>query len=119
MTKTTGDAAPSAASSLFRHIEALHGDRPWGAMLDAGTEFGSIRWIQSLATTRWTALTGAESHARQVRDVSEARRRPDDRIVLGNWADPMLLAGERPYREYPAEWVIENLHRSGFAPIAG
>ena len=193
MTKKTGDAAPSAASSLFRHIDALHGDRPWGAMLDAGTGSGSIRWIQSLETTRWTAVTGAEGHARQVRDLSEAKRRPEDRIVLGNWADPallagerydtvladyllgaidgfapyfqerlfarlrtltggrlyvvglnpyvpadepaeaparivwrigrlrdscLLLAGERPYREYPVEWVIDNLRRSGFEPIA-
>ncbi|KKI20355.1 TonB-dependent receptor plug domain-containing protein [Sphingomonas sp. Ag1] len=30
----------------------------------------------------------------------------------------LLLAGERPYREYPAEWVIDNLRRSGFEPIA-
>lgn len=193
MTKKTGDAASSAASSLFRHIEALQAGRPWGAILDVGTGSGSIRWIQSLDTTRWTAVTGAEGHARQVRDLSEARRRPGDRIVLGNWADPallagerydtvladyllgaidgfapyfqerlfarlrpltagrlyvvgldpyvpadepadaagriiwrigrlrdacLLLAGERPYREYPAEWVIDNLHRSGFEPIA-
>jgi hypothetical protein len=183
----------TAASGLFRHVEALQGDRPWGAFLDAGTGSGSIRWLQTLATERWTAVTGAEGHARQVRDLSEARRRPADRIVLGNWADPallagetydtvladyllgaidgfapyfqerlfarllpltgrrlyvigldpyvpadepadpaarivwrigrlrdscLLLAGERPYREYPAEWVIDALRRSGFAPTS-
>jgi hypothetical protein len=182
-----------AATTLFAHIEALHGDRPWGSMLDAGTGSGSIRWIQSLATERWTAVTGAEGHARQVRDLAEPTRRPGDRIVLGNWADPnllagetydtvladyllgaidgfapyfqerlfarlrpltgkrlyvvgldpyvpadapadpaahliwrigrlrdscLLLAGERPYREYPAEWVIEALRRSGFEPLS-
>jgi hypothetical protein len=183
----------TAASTLFRHVEALQGDRPWGAFLDAGTGSGSIRWLQTLATERWTAVTGAEGHARQVRDLSEARRRPGDRIVLGNWADPallagetydtvladyllgaidgfapyfqerlfarlrrltgrrlyvvgldpyvpadepedkaarivwrigrlrdscLLLAGERPYREYPAEWVIETLRRSDFRPVS-
>ena len=183
----------TAASTLFRHVEALQGDRPWGAVLDAGTGSGSIRWLQTLATERWTAVTGAEAHARQVRDLSEGKRRPGDRVVLGNWADPdllagetydtvladyllgaidgfapyfqerlfarlrpltgrrlyivgldpyvpadppeeeaarlvwrigrlrdscLLLAGERPYREYPAEWVVENLRRSGFAPVA-
>lgn len=182
-----------AASMLFRHVEALQGERPWGALLDAGTGSGSIRWVQSLDTERWTAVTGAEGHARQVRDLSAAGRRPADRIVLGNWADPallagetydtvladyllgaidgfapyfqerifarlrpltgkrlyvvglapyvpadepadpaarlvwrigrlrdscLLLAGERPYREYPAEWVIENLRRSGFEPVS-
>lgn len=183
----------TAASGLFRQVEALHGDMPWGALLDAGTGSGSIRWVQTLATERWTAVTGAEGHARQVRDLSEATRRPDDRVVLGNWADPallagetydtvladyllgaidgfapyfqerlfarlrpltgrrlyvvgldpyvpgdepddaaarivwrigrlrdscLLLAGERPYREYPAEWVIDNLRRSGFEPLS-
>ncbi|WP_202407984.1 hypothetical protein [Novosphingobium silvae] len=182
-----------AASTLFAHIEALHGDRSWGSVLDAGTGSGSIRWIQSLSTERWTAVTGAEGHALQVQALAEARRRPADRIVLGNWADPallagetydtvladyllgaidgfapyfqerlfarlrpltagrlyvvgidpyvpadppreraahivwrigrlrdscLLLAGERPYREYPAEWVVENLRRSGFEPVS-
>lgn len=183
----------AAATTLFAHIEALQGDLPWGALLDAGTGSGSIRWIGSLATERWTAVTGAEGHARQVRDLTAATRRTADRIVLGNWADPtllvderydtvladyllgavegfapyfqtrlfarlrpltakrlyvvgldpyvtldppdepatrliwrigrlrdacLLLAGERPYREYPAEWVIDHLRRSGFEPIA-
>lgn len=182
-----------AASTLFRHIEALHGHRSWGAMLDAGTGSGSICWMQSLPTERWTAVTGAEGHAIQVRELARAARRPADRIVLGNWANPallagetydtvladyllaaidgfapyfqerlfarlrpltgtrlyivglepyvpadeptdpaahiiwrigrlrdscLLLAGERPYREYPAEWVIEALRRSGFEPIS-
>ena len=189
----TDAAGPPAATALFRHVEALQGDTPWGALLDAGTGSGSIRWIETLATTRWTAVTGAEAHARQVRDLTDARRRPGDRIVLGNWADPtllagetydtvladyllgaidgfapyfqerlfarlrpltgrrlyvvglapyvtadppadaaahcvwrigrlrdacLLLAGERPYREYPSEWVIDNLRRSGFRPLS-
>lgn len=183
----------TAASTLFGHVEALQGQHPWGALLDAGAGSGSIRWIQTLETERWTAVTGAAAHARQVRDLSDARRRAGDRIVLGNWADPdllagetydtvladyllgaidgfapyfqerlfgrlrpltgrrlyvvgldpyvpaeepedeaarlvwrigrlrdscLLLAGERPYREYPAEWVIDNLRRSGFEPLS-
>lgn len=181
-----------AASTLFAYLEELQGDRVWGSVLDAGTGSSSIRWVQSLQTERWTAVTGAEGHAMQVRDIAEARRRPEDRIVLGNWADPalmagetydtvladylvgaidgfapyfqerlfarlrplvggrlyvigldpyvpvdepadpaahiiwrigrlrdscLLLAGERPYREYPAEWVMEALHRADFTPI--
>jgi len=178
----------AAVSGLFRHIEALQGDMPWGTVLDAGTGVNSARWVASLPTEKWTAVTGAEGHAIQVRDTVEAARRPQDRIILANWLDPdllrgevydtvladyllgavegfapyfqfrlferlrlvtgrrlyvvglepyvalkpadeagwiigeigrfrdacLLLVGERPYREYPAHWVVEHLDRAGF-----
>jgi len=180
------------ASSLFRYIEDLQGDLPWGSFLDAGTGTHSMGWISTLATTRWTAVSGAEAHAIQVRDAMESIRRPQDRIVVGNWADGemlreerydtvladyllgaiegfapyfqqhlfarlrqhvgrrlyvvglepyvttyprseagkivsaigrfrdacLLLAGERPYREFPLQWVIANLSASGYRVIA-
>lgn len=176
----------------FRYIEGLQGSHPWGAVLDAGTGTNSIRWIASLATLRWTAVTGAPGHAIEVRDAIDSIRRPQDRIVLANWTDPALLAGERydtvladylvgavdgfapyfqgalfgrlrpltgrrlyvigvepyipvepstpggrlvwaigrhrdaclllagemPYREFPAQWVVDQLERSGFAVVA-
>ena len=181
------------SSRLFRYIESLQGDLPWGSILDAGTGTTSLRWVASLQTERWTAVTGAEGHAIQVRDALDQTRRPQDRIILANWADSDLLAGERydtvladyllgavegfapyfqpelfarlrpltgrrlyvtglepyvtqqpdteggrliwqlgrfrdarlllagemPYREYPAEWVVRHLEQSGFAAIAG
>lgn len=184
--------APRTGSTLFQHIEELQGDVPWGSFLDAGTGTHSARWMTSLQTERWTAVTGAEGHAVQVRDLVAERRRPQDRLVLGNWADPellkgetydtvladyllgaiegfapyfqeslfsrlrpltgrrlyvvglepyvsvrpedegerlifeigrhrdacLMLAGERPYREYPLAWVIQNLQRSGYRIIA-
>lgn len=36
-------------SSLFRYIEGVHGERPWGTVLDAGTGVKSLQWIQTLA----------------------------------------------------------------------
>jgi hypothetical protein len=179
-------------SELLKHIEILQAGTPWGSFLDAGTGTHSIKWVSSLKTERWTAVTGAEGHAVQVRDVVEKARRPQDRIVLGNWADPnlllgerydtvladyllgaidgfapffqdrlffrlkehvgrrlyviglepyvtttptdpdgklvceigrfrdacLLLAGERPYREYPAEWAIEHLEAAGFRVLS-
>ena len=38
--------------SLYHRIAGLQGDRPWGAMLDAGTGRNSMRWLLSLATER-------------------------------------------------------------------
>ncbi|MEM9495260.1 MAG: class I SAM-dependent methyltransferase [Pseudomonadota bacterium] len=177
-------------SALLRHIESLQGERPWGAMLDAGTGVNSLRWVSGLASERWTAVTGSAGEAERARGAIGAALRPQDRIVLGNWADPdllkgeaydtvladyvlgavegfapyfqsylfarlrpltrgvlyvtglepyvhadrpeagaervvweigrfrdacILLAGDRPYREYPAPWVADHLQRAGFA----
>ncbi|WP_145204738.1 hypothetical protein [Sphingobium sp. B2] len=45
--------------------------------------------MSGLATDRWVAVTGAAGHAVQVRDASDRVRRPQDRIIVGNWADPV------------------------------
>ena len=64
--------AEKSGSRLFRYIEELQGDRPWGSFLDAGTGTNSGRWVASLPTERWTAVTGAQGHAIQVRDAVES-----------------------------------------------
>ena len=187
-----GARAPAGelpVSLLFRHIERLQGKAEWGGLLDAGTGVNSALWSTALPTARWVGVTGSESHARQVMDRAGARLRPQDRLVVGNWADPallrgevfdtvladyllgavegfspyfqphlfrrllphvgrrlyvvgldpyvvgeaptaaarivreigrvrdacMLLADETPYREYPAEWVVDALQGAGFA----
>ncbi|WP_324742570.1 hypothetical protein U8326_04290 [Tsuneonella sp. CC-YZS046] len=115
---STGSEMPNQAkakkpSALFRYIEALQGEAPWGSFLDAGTGTNSINWISSLQTERWTAVSGAEGHAIQVRDAVERVRRPQDRIILGNWADPALLAGER-YDTVLADYLVGAVE--GFAP---
>jgi len=175
---------------LFRHIQRLHGERPWGTLLDAGTGVQSIRWVADLPTERWTAVSASPSHAAQVRNAIQQAQRPNDRIVHGNWVDAnllkgeiydtviadyllgaiegfapyfqpylfkrlhpltrnmlylkglepyvptprpettagrvvweigryrdacVLLSGDVPYREYPAQWVVDHLHSAGFA----
>lgn len=81
-------------SALFRYIEQLQGERDWGEMLDAGTGVNSISWMAGLATERWTAVTCSASEADQARKAVEGAERPQDQIVLGNWADAQLLKGE-------------------------
>ncbi|NBD96149.1 MAG: class I SAM-dependent methyltransferase [Gammaproteobacteria bacterium] len=82
-------------SSLFRFIEKLQGERPWGRYLDAGTGPHSIRWIRSLETTAWTAVTASPQMAERVRAGAGAALRSGDRIVVGNWGNEKLLEGER------------------------
>lgn len=69
--------------------------------------------MSGLATDRWVAVSGATAHAMQVRDASDPMRRPQDRIIVGNWADPQLLAGER-FDTVLADYLIGAVE--GFAP---
>lgn len=177
---------------LFGYIEELQAERPWGAVLDAGTGVNSSAWLSCLRTDSLTAVTGASAHAIQVRKALGARLRRQDRLLVGDWADEGLLqseqfdtvladylvgavegfspyfqqrlfrrlrllvggrlyvvgldpyvvgdartpagelvqaigrlrdacllhAGETPYREFPAEWVVDSLRQSGFKVAA-
>lgn len=177
---------------LFSAITAIQGEAPFGRVLDAGTGPRSIRWLSGLDTEAITAVTGEAMVAGQVQRLLGEWQRPQDRMIVGNWSDAALLAGEqfdtvladyllgsvervapyfqerlfarlraltggriyiigsepyvvdRPgdqagaliwevgrfrdacltllgkqhYREYPLEWVIAQLRRSGFKPVA-
>lgn len=183
---------PLKTSALFRHIEQLQGEAPWGAFLDAGTGVNSALWSTALPTERWCAVTGSPGHAAQVQDRAGGRFRSQDRLIVGNWTDPdmlvgegfdtvladylvgaiegfspyfqsqlfarlrplvkrriyvvgldpyvvgeaetpaaravrdigrlrdavLLLSGETPYREYPAEWVVNALQASGYRVLS-
>jgi hypothetical protein len=97
----------------FACIEALHGDAPYGAVLDAGTGPRSIRWLAGLQADRWTAVTGDPSVQRQVQRLVDDAQRPQDQLVLGNWNDPGLLAGER-FDTVLADHLLGAVE--GFAP---
>ncbi|MEO7654080.1 MAG: hypothetical protein ABIS23_00155 [Sphingomicrobium sp.] len=146
----------------------------------------------TLNTDSWTAITAAPAYAKNVQRLIGELQRPQDRLLVGNWTDPDLLAGEqfdtvladyllgaidcfapfkqialfarlrsltakrlyitgmepyvieqpadaagaliweigryrdaclilsgeRPFREYPLDWVVAELKRSGFQPVA-
>ena len=60
--RSSGQASlATQTSSLFRHIETLHGDAAWGGFLDAGTGVNSALWSLSLPTDRWVGVTGASA----------------------------------------------------------
>lgn len=179
-------------TALFSYIEAVQAQTSYGRVLDAGTGTRSMRWLMTLNTDSWTAVTAAPAYAAQVQRLVGERQRPQDRLLVGNWTDPDLLAGEQfdtvladyllgaiegfapyfqtalfarlrpltvkrlyltgmepyvierpgdeagafiweigryrdaclifsgeqPYREYPLDWVLPELRRSGFQPVA-
>ena len=98
---------------LFNTLARLHGDRPWGAVLDAGTGSHSLEWITGLPTMRWTAITGDAARERTMRGELGSRMRPQDRLVTGNWTDPTLLYGET-YDVVLADYLLGAI--DGFAP---
>lgn len=100
-------------SALFHHVEELHGAADWGAFLDAGTGVGSALWSLGLRTKRWTGVTGAAGHARQVEAEAGAGLRSQDRLLVGNWLDPDLLKGE-VFDVVLADYLLGAIE--GFAP---
>lgn len=101
-------------SSLFRYIEGVHGERPWGTVLDAGTGVKSLQWIQTLPTERWTAVTAARSLADKTRAALGSAMRPQDRLLVGNWVDDSLLAGET-FDTILVDYLVRAIE--GFAPV--
>ncbi len=101
------------SDALFDSIVRMQGDRPWGAVLDAGTGDHSLSWVMGLPTRRWTAITGDPARERALRSRHAAAMRPEDRVVTGNWTDPQLLAGER-YDVVLADYLLGAVE--GFAP---
>ena len=99
--------------SLYERIHELHGSMPWGSVLDAGTGPGSMRWLLSLATERWTAVTGSPRMAEVVRKQVGEQMRSGDRLIVGNWLEPELLAGET-FDVVLADYLLGAV--DGFAP---
>jgi hypothetical protein len=100
-------------SALFRHVETLQGEAVWGSFLDAGTGVNSALWSTELATDRWLGVSASRAHAAQVADAVGPRLRGQDEIVVGNWADPELLEGER-FDTVLADYLLGAVE--GFAP---
>ncbi|MEL6180516.1 MAG: class I SAM-dependent methyltransferase [Myxococcota bacterium] len=98
---------------LFAQLEAWQGSTPWGEVLDAGTGEHSLRWIMGLTTTRWTAVTGDVRRKNTLEAQFADQMRSDDRVVVGNWRDPIMLHNER-YDVVLADYLIGAI--DGFAP---
>lgn len=100
-------------SGLFKYIEEIQGDRPWGSLLDAGTGVKSLQWISTLKTESWTAITASQSMAKSSEESYPGTMRDVDRLVVGNWIDPDLLKGEQ-FDTVLVDYLIGAIE--GFAP---
>lgn len=101
------------ADTLFTTIERAHGDRPWGAVLDAGTGNHSLSWVCSLETRRWTAITGDPHRRDRMAEKFGPQMRLGDRILSGNWTDAGLLADQQ-FDVVLADYLLGAV--DGFAP---
>lgn len=99
--------------SLYQRVSQLHGHRPWGAVLDAGTGPGSIRWLEGLDSQRWAAVTGSPLMLEKTMQAMAAPARAQDQLLVGNWMDPQLLAGES-FDVVLADYLLGAVE--GFAP---
>lgn len=176
---------------LFGSIEKMNQGMSWGRFLDAGTGVHSLKWIQTLSTDSYTAITADEGMRQTILNESSVKSlRVCDSLIVGNWMDEdglcstigqfdtiladyligavdgfspfeqdrivdrlkgclkpngrlyiigmnpipdyapapaniivevrrvrdacILLAGHRPYREFPLEWMIRHLNKSKF-----
>ena len=66
---------------LFQGIERHWGDRPWGAVLDAGAGMHSLRWLSGLNTARITGVTASQFEADRL--ARELERASFQRLALG------------------------------------
>lgn len=87
-------AATVLQDEIFAAIAAHHGLGPWGRVLDAGTGGHSLAWVAGLGCERFTGVTLGASTAAELRAQLGPRLRAQDRVLVGDWRDPALLAGE-------------------------
>ena len=101
---------------LFSTIEKFHGARLWGRFLDAGTGLHSMKWVQNLQTTSWTAITADNNMKQQIiQDPSvSSRLRPNDSILVGNWMDGKFCESLGKYDTILADYLIGAV--DGFSP---
>lgn len=102
---------------LFESIVAMHGDKPWGTFLDAGTGVHSMKWIQTLNTKSISAITADYHMERQVmsnESVSMNWRQDVDRMLCGNWMDENFCANLGKFDTILADYLIGAVE--GFSP---
>lgn len=100
-------------NSLFDYLASLQGATPWGDVLDAGTGWSSLDWLNRVPTRSLTAITACPRRAESLRRSFADSLRSQDRIVVGNWVDEELLRGQT-FEVVLADYLLGAVDR--FAP---
>ena len=99
---------------LFSRIESWQGSQPWGTLLDAGTGVHSLRWIQTLNTSSWKAITADNGMKRSIESAGITTRPGVDEILVGNWMDLHFVESLGKFDTIIADYLIGAV--DGFAP---
>ena len=99
---------------LFGRIEAWQGETSWGRFLDAGTGVHSLKWIQTLNTTSWSAITADIGMKRSIESSGVSVREGVDEILVGNWMDEAFVESLGKYDTILADYLIGAV--DGFSP---
>jgi len=106
--------ATGMSDILFSTVERYNSHRNWGRMLDAGTGVHSLKWIQSLSTTSWCAITADNYMRAQIEQNTDIIIRPCDRLVVGNWMDDEFCTSLGKFDTILADYLIGAV--DGFSP---
>ena len=99
---------------LFSSVEKYHGGRPWGRFLDAGTGVHSLKWIQTLQTDSWSAITCDNYMKGQIEKESGIIVRPQDKVLVGDWMDDKFCESLGTFDTILADYLIGAV--DGFSP---
>jgi hypothetical protein len=101
---------------LFKTIERFQGTKAWGRILDAGTGPHSMKWIQTLPSSGWTAITADVNMRTQTlkESVISSDMRPQDAVVVGNWMDSAFCDTVGTFDTILADYLIGAV--DGFSP---
>ena len=113
---------------LFSTVEKFHAkvlesageigsssNRGFGRVLDAGTGVNSLRWINTLNTTSWVAITADNAMRSSIlADHTVRIREGVDSLLVGNWMNEDFCAGLGKFDMILADYLIGAV--DGFSP---
>lgn len=99
---------------LFSIIDKFNSGRVWGRFLDAGTGVNSIKWIQTLPTSSWTAITADKYMMSSIKNDPGVIIRESDSVLVGNWMDDNFCSNLGKFDTILADYLIGAV--DGFSP---
>ena len=101
---------------LFSVVEKFHSSctRGWGKFLDAGTGVSSLKWINTIPTESWTAITADQHMLNSIVSDPTIIKRDVDSLLIGNWMDEKFCLELGKFDTILADYLIGSV--DGFSP---